>query len=320
MSSLVNTHPLIVLQMSLVQGLLSLQVKGDPGWQVPPKHASPTVQALLSVQAVPSGTPAQVVQPGVGDIVRTQLPVAESQESIVQVLLSSQLLAVPAQTAFLHTSLTVQGLLSLHDKVLGLCTQPPGMIGTHESVVQTLLSSQFFVVKTHPVAVLHVSTVQLLLSLQVLAAPEQTPFEHASFTVQALPSLHDDVLFVWTHPVAVLQVSVVQTLLSSQLMVVYTHPVAELQESVVHALLSLQVIGVWVTAPVVLLHASVVQALLSSTTTGVKTHPVAGSQESVVQRLPSQQNLKAKTQPVVGLHESSVQALLSLQVIVVPLQ
>jgi hypothetical protein len=41
-----------VLQVSLVQELLSLQVMATPT-QLPFKHASPLVQALLSVQAVP---------------------------------------------------------------------------------------------------------------------------------------------------------------------------------------------------------------------------------------------------------------------------
>jgi hypothetical protein len=36
------------LQESVVQGLLSLQVNGAPGWQVPPPQVSPAVQALPS--------------------------------------------------------------------------------------------------------------------------------------------------------------------------------------------------------------------------------------------------------------------------------
>jgi hypothetical protein len=87
--------------------------------------------------------------------------VAELQESVVQLLLSLQFLAVPVQTPFLHASLTVQALLSLQGRVLGVYTQPVGRTGTHVSVVQGLLS------------------------LQTLAGPgTQTPFAHVSFTVQ----------------------------------------------------------------------------------------------------------------------------------------
>ena len=62
------------------------------------------------------------------------------------------------------------------------------------------------------------SVVQTLLSLQLGSGPPtQIPALHVSPVVQALPSLHDRLLFVWTHaPVSGLQLSVVQTLLSSQ--------------------------------------------------------------------------------------------------------
>jgi hypothetical protein len=38
------------LQVSVVQGLLSLQTTVVPGWQVPPLQASPVVQASPSLQ------------------------------------------------------------------------------------------------------------------------------------------------------------------------------------------------------------------------------------------------------------------------------
>jgi len=113
---LVNTHPFTVLQVSVVQTLLSLQVLAVPT-QTPLEHASFRVQALLSLQAVPFGWPAHDVG-HVGEGVRVQLPETASQESIVQVLLSSQFLCVPVQTVFAHVSFEVQALLSLQGKVL----------------------------------------------------------------------------------------------------------------------------------------------------------------------------------------------------------
>ncbi len=46
--------------------------------------------------------------------------------------------------------------------------------------------------------------------------PLQTPDWQVSVRVQALPSLHGAVLFVWTHPLAGSHESFVQTLLSLQ--------------------------------------------------------------------------------------------------------
>jgi hypothetical protein len=42
------THPVAELQESSVHGLSSLQAIAAPGWQVPPPHVSPVVQALPS--------------------------------------------------------------------------------------------------------------------------------------------------------------------------------------------------------------------------------------------------------------------------------
>ena len=123
-------------------------------------------------------------------------------------------------------------------------------------------------VLTQPVDVLHESFVQTLLSLQLGAGPPtQRPPAHVSAVVQALPSLHDAVLFVLTQPVAGLHESFVQALLSLQLsagpptqvpplhvspvvqafpslqgsvLFALTQPVAGLHESFVHALPSLQ--------------------------------------------------------------------------------
>ncbi len=49
-------QPVIELQLSTVQSLLSLHVTGVPGLQLPPWHESPWVQTSLSVQAKLSAT------------------------------------------------------------------------------------------------------------------------------------------------------------------------------------------------------------------------------------------------------------------------
>jgi hypothetical protein len=97
----------------------------------------------------------------------------------------------PAHTPAEQTSLVVQAFPSLHGLVLSACVQP--VAGLHESVVHTLPSSQLSG-----------------------GPPTHAPPEQASPFVQALPSLHGLLLFVFTHPVPGLQVSVVQTLASSQ--------------------------------------------------------------------------------------------------------
>jgi hypothetical protein len=95
----------------------------------------------------------------------------------------------------------------------------------------------------------------------------QVPPPHVSFVVQAFPSLHGAVLFVWTQPFAASQESSVHGLLSLQfgagpplqvppphvsfvvqafpslhgdVLLVWTQPFAGSQESSVHGLLSLQ--------------------------------------------------------------------------------
>src|SRR6266508_1411093 len=135
---------------------------------------------------------------------------------------------VPSQLNF--TSLVPPIVLPVGSTMVKLLRVVPGQI-----VVLT--------VYTHPVAVLHVSVVQRLLSLH-LAAKTQLPFAvlQESF-VQRLLSLHT--LGVKTQlPFAVLQVSTVQRLLSLQTLGVKTQaPVEVLHESIVQRLLSLQTIG-----------------------------------------------------------------------------
>ena len=89
------------------------------------------------------------------------------QVSVVHTLLSSQFGAVPgAQAPPEQVSTPLQALLSLHEAVLAVCTQP--------------------------VAGLHVSSVHTSLSLQLGAGPPtHFPAEQVSPVVHSLPSLQD---------------------------------------------------------------------------------------------------------------------------------
>jgi hypothetical protein len=78
--------------------LLSSQLGGGPPVQLPAEQWSPVVQALWSSQGLLLFTCLQ--------------PVAASQLSVVQRLLSSQLVGVPAQLPLTHLSPLVQALLS----------------------------------------------------------------------------------------------------------------------------------------------------------------------------------------------------------------
>src|SRR6266481_4417480 len=172
-------HPVAGLQPSSVQTLPSLQSSAGPPWQLPPLQVSAVVQALLSLQ---------------GSVLLTCVhPVAGLQPSSVQTLPSLQFGGgPPTQLPPLQVSLVVQALSSSHGLVLLVCA--------------------------HPVAGLHVSLVQTLLSLQSVGGPPtQLPPLQVSFDVHALLSLQGSLLLVWVQPVAGLQASSVQALLSSQL-------------------------------------------------------------------------------------------------------
>jgi len=144
------------LHASVVQGLPSSQLVGPPGWQVPPEQTSPVVQALPSLQDALL-------------LVNTH-PVAGLQESFVQTLLSLQVSgAPPLQVPPPQVSLVVQALPSLQELVL--------------------------FVKTQPVAVLQLSVVQALLSLQTSVPCSQTLVVGLQVSVvHALPSLHWELL------------------------------------------------------------------------------------------------------------------------------
>jgi hypothetical protein len=145
--------------------------------QLPPAHTSPLVQAWLSSQETVLLTCWQ--------------PVADSHESFVHTLPSSQLIGVPAHTPPEQTSLLVQAFPSLHTTALLVCVQP--LPGSQASVVQTLPSLQ-----------------------SSAGPPTQAPPTQVSLVVQALPSLHELLLLVCVQPLAGLQLSSVHTLPSSQ--------------------------------------------------------------------------------------------------------
>ena len=122
---LANTHPVAGLHVSSVQGLLSLHTVAVPGWQLPPPHVSPVVQASPSLQAAVL-------------LVNTH-PVAGVHESLVQGLLSLQTVPAPGwQLPPPQASPVVQGLPSSQALVLLANTHP--VAGLQESSVQPLLS------------------------------------------------------------------------------------------------------------------------------------------------------------------------------------
>jgi hypothetical protein len=152
----VCTQPPAGSQVSSVQGLLSLQSTVRLPAHVPFAHVS------LAVQAFPSSQAAVLS-------VWTH-PVAGSQESSVQGLLSLQSVAAPpVHVPLAQVSPVVQALPSSQDTVLFVLTQP--------------------------VAGLQLSSVHGLASSQLAAGPlTQAPPPHVSPVVQALPSSHGAVL------------------------------------------------------------------------------------------------------------------------------
>ena len=165
---------------------------------------SPAVQALPSVHAM---------------VFATYLhPVALSQLSVVQRILSSQMGAGPPTHAPAEqASAVVQALLSVQPSELLTYLQPDA--GSQLSVVQTLPSSQFGA-----------------------APPTHLPPPHKSLVVQAFPSEQTTVLLAtWQDPVAVLQLSSVHGLLSLHVLAAPGTHLPTVQTSLsVHALLSEQ--------------------------------------------------------------------------------
>src|SRR6266849_2108169 len=328
---LVCTQPVAGTQLSSVQTLPSSQLGAGPPTQVPPLHASLVVQAFPSLH-------------GLVLLVCTQ-PVCVLQVSVVQTLPSSQLGAgPPTHVPLAQVSLVVQAFPSLQGLVLLICVHP--LAGLQASVVQTFPSSQLgagppthapaaqvslvvqafpslqgavLLMCTQPVAGLHESSVQTLLSLQLGAGPPtHVPPAQVSFVVQAFPSSQEAVLLVCVHPLAGLQLSSVQTLLSLQLGAgPPTHVPPEHVSLVVQAFPSLQEAVLLVcTQPVAGLQLSSVQTLLSlQLGAGPPTQAPPLQVSLVVQAFPSLQGavLLVWKHPVAGSELSSVQTSLSLQ-------
>src|SRR5206468_1207068 len=119
-------------------------------------------------------------------------------------------------------SWVVQALPSSHGPVLFACTQP--FTGSHASSVQGFLSSQFVGACVQPVPGSHASSVQGSPSPQSGGGPPtHDPSAHVSFVVQALPSSHGPVLFVFVQTPST-HASSVHTLPSSQSTGSLRHP------------------------------------------------------------------------------------------------
>jgi hypothetical protein len=201
--------------------------------------------------------------------------------------------------------------------VAGPPTQaPPAQVSL---VVQALPSLQGVELLTwrHPVARSQESLVQRLPSSQLGGGPPtQAPPAQVSLVVQALPSLHETVLFVCTQPLAGLQVSVVQPLPSLHTGGGPPRQAPPEQVSlVVHAFPSLQGLELfaWM-QPVAGLQESFVQLLPSlQLSGGPPVHAPPKQASPVVHAFPSLHAdvLLVNTQTPAG-HESFVQTLPSL--------
>jgi hypothetical protein len=100
----VLTQPVVVLQVSVVQTLESLQLSGVPFVHVPLWQVSAPLQTLPSLHEAPLATG-----------VCTQ-PVLALHVSMVQTLESLQLSGVPAvQVPLWHVSVPLHTVLSAHD-------------------------------------------------------------------------------------------------------------------------------------------------------------------------------------------------------------
>ena len=260
----------------------SLQFSAGPPTQVPPLHVSAVVQALPSLQDAVL-------------FVLTQ-PVDGLHESFVQTLPSLQLGAgPPTQVPPAQVSAVVQAFPSLHDAVLFAWTQP--VAGLHESSVQTLLSLQF----------------------ERRAADADAAARRRRPSCRRCRRCRTPCCSRGRSPVAGLHESSVQTLPSLQ----FERRAADAGAAARTCRpwctrcrrCTDAVLFVW-TQPVDGLHESFVQTLPSlQFSAGPPTQVPPLHVSAVVQALPSLQDavLFVLTQPVAGLHESSVQTLPSLQ-------
>lgn len=144
----------------MVHSLPSSQLSEEPGWQLPPWHASPIVHWLPSLHVVPSAL--ECVQ-----------PVAATQESVVQTLPSSQSGAVPdLQMVPEQVSRPLQALPSEHDVPTGTGGYSHCPVAEHVSCEHGSPSSQ--IVQAWP-ALPHADVEVPLTHVE----PFQQPAQHA---------------------------------------------------------------------------------------------------------------------------------------------
>ncbi len=173
-------------QLSVVQGIESLQSLSCPPLQAPALQVAPSRQGSVNAQTAPSVNGIQL-----------QLPVFTLHRSWVHGFPSSQLLAEGWQTPAAQRETPAQG------PTPGAQTVPPGKGWC----------------KQLPLPGSQLSWVQGLLSLQLLSIPWQFPALQPSGPVQGLPSSQGEPspMAAWPHwPLTGSQVSLVQTLPSLQ--------------------------------------------------------------------------------------------------------
>ena len=319
---LTKLQPVALLQLSVVQGLLSSHGRLPVGLHEPPLHLSPVVHASLSVQlavfatlphlpalqassvqtlpSLQSPALAQLPpQPMIG--LKMHEPPAGSQLSVVQLSLSLQSWGVPGvQAPLLQLSLAVHLLPSSHGLVLASNLQPT--------------------------AAAQLSVVQALLSLQTGAAPPtQLPPAQVSEVVHKLLSLQGELLLTSLQPVAGSQLSDVHSLPSSQLTAMGAVQPPPLQMSpLVQALLSLQIalLLALLQAPVAMLQLSVVHGLPSEHVfLAPDAHLPAAQTSGAVHASLSEHPLVLLTElqtPLLALQLSLVQGLASSQTLAAP--
>jgi hypothetical protein len=166
----VCTQPVFGSHVSIVQGLLSSQLPGIPGMQMPFRHCSAPLQRFASGHGEPFGA-ATLLQPVVElhastvhgllslQAARWTQPSVVPHASIVHALPSLQTTGVPGtQAPPEQWSLAVQALLSLHGSWFGVNAHA---VPSHVSVVQTFPSPQDTVCVQVWVVTSQTSTVQL---------------------------------------------------------------------------------------------------------------------------------------------------------------
>jgi hypothetical protein len=210
-------QPATGLQLSVVHGLPSLQVRGVPAVHTPPWQVSAPLHTVASAHEVPSGSWGFPQTPPAHTSLVHGLPSAQSafttqgwhpgicafwqpltgvQVSVVQALPSLQLSVVPAvQAPFWQVSLPLQTLESAHEVPFSTGALAHPKTGLQLSVVHTLPSSQ-----SSGVPAVQDPLWQVSLPLQTLASAHGVPFDTG----------------VFAQPVAGMQLSVVQTLASLQ--------------------------------------------------------------------------------------------------------